>query len=220
MSSNDKINKEVEQAKDSFLKKLEDDGVVHPRGLAAIGFGPFFLAAIPVTTFIAKEGGIFEKAVNGLCNSIVWLSSAGSQSRIAQTGKIAALSGLYIAATYAFTGAASVAGQAAGCKDGRDNKEPRKSTASLKGLPLRLYSAHYNLMEMFPGFALAAALVQAMAPADQALTNLLGLHVITKLFVYYPSYILNVGPTRSLAHILATSSVIGVCLQLAKRPLL
>jgi len=108
--------------------------------------------------------------------------------------------------TYAFSGAGSAAGTDAGTEEGRDNNHPRKQVQNLTGLPLRLHSAHYNLMEMFPGFALSAALAQTMAPGDATLTNLLGL--------------LNLGAPRSIAHILATASVINVALRLAKRPLL
>lgn len=71
-----------------------------------------------------------------------------------------------------------------GNEKGRDNKEPRAQVQNLRGLPLRLHSAHYNMLEKFPGFALSAALAQAMAPGEQSLINLLGLHVISKVFVY------------------------------------
>lgn len=76
-------------------------------------------------------------------------------------------------------------------------------------------SAHYNLMEMFPGFALAAALTQALAPENQQLINLLGLHVLLKVFVHYPCYLLNVAPLRAASHAFATGSVINVCWKLA-----
>jgi uncharacterized MAPEG superfamily protein len=75
-------------------------------------------------------------------------------------------------------------------------------------------SAHYNLMEMFPGFVLAAALTQALAPENQQLVNLLGLHVLAKVFVYYPCFLLNAAPLRAASHVLATGSVINVCWKL------
>lgn len=93
--------------------------------------------------------------------------------------------------------------------------DPRASVNNLSGLPLRLRSAHYNLLEMFPGFALAAALAYVSAPKNQQLINLLGLHVLLKSFVFYPAYLLNVAPLRSLAHLGATASVINVAWQLA-----
>jgi uncharacterized MAPEG superfamily protein len=169
---------------------------------------------------VAQPNGLLESAVNGLCSSVAFLGSAGANSKVSQTGKIAALSTLYITMTYAFSGAGSAAGADAGCNGGRDNNHPRAQLSSLKGLPLRLVSAHNNLMEMFGGFGLTAALTQAMAPADQTLINLLGLHVLSKIFVYYPAYIFNVGAPRTLAHVLATASVINVALKLSKRPVL
>jgi hypothetical protein len=65
------------------------------------------------------------------------------------------------------------------------------------------------------GFALAAALAQVSAPTDQNLINLLGLHVLLKSFVYYPAYLLDIAPVRSLAHLGATASVINVAWLLA-----
>jgi uncharacterized MAPEG superfamily protein len=47
------------------------------------------------------------------------------------------------------------------------------------------------------------------------LINLLGLHVLLKSFVYYPAYLLDVAPVRSLAHLGATASVINVAWLLA-----
>ena len=38
-----------------------------------------------------------------------------------------------------------------GRREGLDNDHPRKHVHQLEGLPLRLRSAHYALMENFPG---------------------------------------------------------------------
>ena len=54
-----------------------------------------------------------------------------------------------------------------------------------------------------------------MAPHDQQIINLLGLHVLSKVIVYYPMYLLNIDVPRSLAHLTATSSVINVAWRLA-----
>lgn len=147
------------------------------------GFGGLFLAAIPLTSWITQPNSLVEKAVNGVISTIAFVGSAGSTSVVPQTGKIAALGALYITMTYAISGAGSAAGVDAGNKEGRDNNHPRAQVKNLRGLPLRLHSAHYHLMEMFPGFAMSAALAQTMAPGDQTLINLLGLHVIAKCFV-------------------------------------
>ncbi len=100
-------------------------------------------------------------------------------------------------------------------KEGIDVNHCRKYINLLDGLPLRMRSAHYNLIENFPAFALAAAMAQTLAPNDAQIVNLLGFHVMTKLLVHYPSYLMGVGPPRTLAHFLATSAVINVCWRLA-----
>ena len=192
---------------------------------------------MPLTSFLVQPNGLLEKAVNALCSGVAFVGSAGSSKSVSQTSKVAALSTLYIAMTYAISGANSVAGVASAQKEGRDNKYPRAQLQGLSGLPLRLHSAHYNMMEKFPGFALSGALAQTMAPGDQSLINLLALHVISKIFVYvhssidipidlelkptryrhYPAYLLNLDTPRSVAHIIATASVINVALKLSKR---
>lgn len=110
-------------------------------------------------------------------------TAGASSAAVPQTGKIAALTALYVATTFAVSGAGSAAAVTAAYKEGRSNKHPRAQFGGLRGLPLRLYSAHANLMEMFGGWAVTAALTQAMAPGDQNLINLLGLHVISKVFL-------------------------------------
>jgi hypothetical protein len=64
---------------------------------------------------------------------------------------IPALSALYLFWTFGASGALSAAGQAMGRAEGFDNDHPRKHVGQLDGLPLRLRSAHYALMENFPG---------------------------------------------------------------------
>ena len=161
-----------------------DNDSVNPKGLATIGGSALFIAAVPLTSFLAQPNGLLEKAVNGLCTAIAFVGSAGSNSKVSQTQKIAALSTLYIFSTYALSGAGSAAALAAGNKEGRDQSHPRAQVQNLRGLPLRLHSAHCNLLEKFGGFGLSAALAQIMAPGDQTLINLLGLHVISKVLVY------------------------------------
>ena len=70
-------------------------------------------------------------------------------------------------------------------------------------------------MENFPGFALAAALAQCLAPNDAQIVNLLGFHVMAKMLVHYPAYLMNVAPPRTFSHVLATSAVVNVCWRLA-----
>ena len=168
-----------------------------------------FLAAVPITTYMTAPGGVLQSFIEAAVRLVPGTANI-SKDRV-----VPALSALYIFATFAGTGALSAAGQAMSSEKGLDNNHPRKHVNNLKGLPLRMRSAHYNMMEMFPGFALAAGLTQALAPNNQQLINLLGLHVLAKVFVYYPMYLLNIAPPRSISHMLATGSVINVCWQLA-----
>jgi len=125
------------------------------------------------------------------------------------------MSALYLFWTFGGSGAVSVAGQAMSRDGGLDNDEPRKHVHNLQGLPLRMRSAHYNLLESFPAFALVAALTQVLAPKNRVIVNLLGINFIAKLFVFYPCYLLGFAGPRSLSHLLGTAAVIDACWRLA-----
>jgi uncharacterized MAPEG superfamily protein len=147
-----------------------------------------------------------------LIDAVIKLIPGGS---IPSDRIIPALSALYVFWTFGGSGAISSAGQAMSREEGLDINHPRKHISQMSGLPLRLRSAHYALVENFPAFALAAALAQVLAPRDAQIVNLLGLHVLSKVFVHYPTYLLDVAPPRTVAHILATASVVNVCWKLA-----
>ena len=172
---------------DSFVHHLTvyhwQSPSVNLKGLAFVGASVLFIPALVLTSWIARPNGVLEKAVNGLCNGIALVFSADSRREVAQSSKIAALSTLYIAVTYGITGVAGVAGVNAGNKEGRDNCHPRAQVKDMQGLPLRMYSAHCNLTEKFPGVNLTEALAQTMAPGNRVIINLLGLHVISKVFM-------------------------------------
>lgn len=82
---------------------------------------PVFLAAIPVTSWLAQPNGVLEKLVNGLLSTTTYIFTAGSSSTISPAATIPALSAIYIFFTFGFTGAASAGAQAAGTRGGRDN---------------------------------------------------------------------------------------------------
>ena len=180
---------------------------VNPSGAAIGAFAAAYLVGVPITSFITKPDSILQSLVQGVCKLVPGGVAAGRT--------IPALSALYIFMTFGASGAFSAAGQAMGRKEGLDDNEPRKFVQDLTGMPYRLRSAHYGLLENFSGFALAAGLAQALAPRDQQITNLLGLHVLLKVIVYYGSYLGNIPPPRTLSHVLATSAVMNVCYRLA-----
>jgi uncharacterized MAPEG superfamily protein len=169
---------------------------------------PLYLAAVPLANYLSKPEGVSQKLLDGMLKLV-------PGGPVASDRVIPAISALYIFWAFGGSAAFSAAGQGMARKDGFDNNSPRAHIHKLQGLPLRLRSAHYNLIENFAGFALAAALVQTINPRDQQNLNLLALHVFLKLGVHYVSYVADIALPRTLSHVLATGSVIGVCWRLA-----
>ncbi|KAF3039227.1 hypothetical protein E8E12_008999 [Didymella heteroderae] len=188
-----------------------ENGVINPSGAIVLAAAPMYLALVPLTSYLTKPNSIVQSLTHAL---IKVLPGVGVNS-ITSGRAIPALSALYLFWTFGASGAASAAGQAMAREEGLDNDHPRKHINKLDGLPLRLRSAHYALMENFPAFALAAALAQILAPNDAQIVNLLGYHVIAKLLVHYPAYLTNIALPRTLAHISATSALVNVCWRLA-----
>lgn len=201
---------------------------INPSGATVLAAAPMYLALVPLTSYLTKPNSI----VQSLTHALIKVLPGVSVNSITSGRAIPALSALYLFWTFGASGAASAAGQAMAREEGFDNDHPRKHTHKLDGLPLRLRSAHYALMENFPGvpnlwniepnnsdldlaFALAAALAQILAPNDAQIINLLGYHVIAKLLVHYPAYLTNFALPRTFAHISATSALVNVCWRLA-----
>jgi hypothetical protein len=111
---------------------------------------PMYLALVPLTSYLTKPNSIVQSLTHAL---IKVLPGVGVNS-ITSGRAIPALSALYLFWTFGPSGAASAAGQAMAREEGLDNDHPRKHINELDGLPLRLRSAHYALMENFPGMCL------------------------------------------------------------------
>ncbi|KAK8108976.1 hypothetical protein PG984_014777 [Apiospora sp. TS-2023a] len=178
-----------------------------------------YLGLIPVTDYVARTGALqylVRTTVSLLpgCASIVANNSSNGTS-VAAPGMIPALAALYLFVSHGATGALSGAGQMMARREGLDLSHSRRHLNQLQGFPLRLYSAHQNLMENFPAWALGAALTQALRPDDAHLVSLLGLHVLAKVFVYYPAYLADVPQLRGPTHLFANAAAINVCWKLA-----
>lgn len=106
-----------------------------------------YLALVPLTSYLTKPNSIVQSLTHAL---IKVLPGVGVNS-ITSGRAIPALSALYLFWTFGASGAASAAGQAMAREEGLDNDHPRKHIHKLDGLPLRLRSAHYALVENFPG---------------------------------------------------------------------
>ncbi|KNG51177.1 membrane protein [Stemphylium lycopersici] len=201
----------AEDKKEQAKRKASENGIINPSGAMLMGAAPMYLALVPVTTYFTKPDSVCQSLVHALIKLLPGVTAASITSGRA----IPALSALYLFWTFGASGALSAAGQAMGRTEGLDNDHPRKHIHELDGLPLRLRSAHYALMENFPAFALAAALSQVLAPNDAQIVNLLGFHVMAKLMVHYPAYLGNVAVPRSVAHLSATAALVNVCWRLA-----
>jgi len=75
------------------------------------------------------------------------------------------------------------------------------------GLPHRMIAAHEALIDIFPAYAVSAALVVSFLPSggfDSGVAlNALTLHVFMKLFIYVPAYLLDVDSVRTSSHLLS-----------------
>ncbi|KAH8631769.1 hypothetical protein IG631_13452 [Alternaria alternata] len=93
------------------------------------------------------DNGVMQSLVHALIKLIPGVTTTAITSGRA----IPALSAIYLFWTFGASGALSAAGQAMGREEGLDIEHSRKHIHKLDGLPLRLRSAHYALMENFPG---------------------------------------------------------------------
>ncbi|KAJ5780390.1 hypothetical protein N7457_005550 [Penicillium paradoxum] len=184
------------------------NGINNPSGIFIAATGPIYLALAPLASKIAAPNGIVQQLTETLV-------SLATRSDVAPARAIPALTLVYALWSFVGSSALSVAGQAMSRSAGLDHDHPRKHRSNMEGVPLRLMSAHHALIEIFPLFAAAACFAQVLAPGDQQIRNLLGLHVLLKTFVFYPSYVAGVSPVRSLSHILSTSAIIRVLWLLA-----
>lgn len=174
-------------------------------------FSTAYLAFVPITSLLTRP----SSPLTTLLPTTLRLLVPGLPASPPPDKQIAALSALYAFWALGATGAFSVAGQGMSRPQGLDNDNPRAHVHGLSGLPLRLRSAHVNLLENFGGFALAAGLAVAKGGGDQQVVNLLGLYVIVKGVVYYFSYLAGLAPVRTVAHFMAVSAVMNVCWRLA-----
>ncbi|KAI9657233.1 MAG: hypothetical protein M1831_004422 [Alyxoria varia] len=165
---------------------------------------------MPITAYLSQPDSIVQKILGSLLqvSGSSGLGASGAALISDKAKAIPALSLLYLFITYA----ASAGGK------------PRKHEGTLTGLPLRLRSAHLNLMDTFPAYALSAALSYASltstrgnvnTPAQQLIVNLLGLHVLLKVFVYLPAYYGDVFPLRGPSHVMSIGVLGAVLWRLA-----
>ncbi|KAF8331390.1 uncharacterized protein EI90DRAFT_1017194 [Cantharellus anzutake] len=82
-------------------------------------------------------------------------------------------------------------------------------------------SAHHSILETFPAFGTAAALVFAThgiakTVGPSTLIDGLFLHVFLKHILFWVCYVLNDDFNRSGAHVLSISTLVSVLLELSR----
>jgi uncharacterized MAPEG superfamily protein len=187
-----------------------------------------WLSTIPVLYVLVKPEGVIEKTLVRPSLSYLLRVTAGSLARSAITKDgekqvlIIGVTILYVTMVYVLSGIVSVVGQSMGTKNGYKNKEPRHSKQQLgPGLPHRMVSTHEALYDIFPAYAVVAAILYATAssaPLGKGVAGIsvpseslsaLVLHVFLKLFVYAPAYLADVDVLRSAAHLHAMAALIA-----------
>ncbi|CCA73516.1 hypothetical protein PIIN_07469 [Serendipita indica DSM 11827] len=178
-----------------------------------------YLAAIPLAEYAARLR-LISFIMNKIGPLALWIlsgfdSNAWNGVKIVKSDGNGSLANsvlitslFYSFVVYVVSAVISIAGQAAGNQAGYQNHEPRKGKESLTGYCHRMVSAHANLMETFPLFAISVLFTQMIAPNNEHLVELVCLQAFAKTFVYIPSYISNVDLPRTISHFLSVGAAL------------
>ncbi|KAF8208055.1 hypothetical protein K438DRAFT_1754800 [Mycena galopus ATCC 62051] len=174
-----------------------------------------YMSGIPVVRFLASPSGFGAKLLTPLLANALRRVSSNSASSIESSPQraVALLTLFYVFFVYILSAIMSATAQLLGNKTGYKNKEPRLNKRNLtSGVPHRMVATHEALYDIFPAYAIAAALFASTATpfstsASTAL-NALVLHVFLKLFVFAPAYLLNVDLIRTCSHMCSVAAVL------------
>ncbi|KAJ7126178.1 hypothetical protein C8R44DRAFT_980030 [Mycena epipterygia] len=172
-----------------------------------------YLSPIPILFFLSRPSGLGARLLTPLLSRALFRVSNGAATPENSPQKaIALLTAFYVLAVYIGSATMSSTGQLLGNKAGYKNKEPRQNKRNLtSGLPHRMVATHEALYDIFPAYAVTAALVAASASASSVPSsslNALVLHVFFKLAVFSPAYLLNVDMVRSYSHMCSISALL------------
>ncbi|KAK7028540.1 membrane protein [Favolaschia claudopus] len=175
------------------------------------------LSAIPVSRFLSSPTGLSARFLTPLLSGTLLRVSNGASAIESKPLKaVALLSLFYVFGVFVLSAIMSVTAQLMGNKTGYKNKEPRLIKRHLTGLPHRMVATHEALYDIFPAYALAAALFASSVSASDRLTpagstalNALVLHVFLKLFVFAPAYVLDVDLVRTCSHVTALGAILN-----------
>ncbi|KAJ7330366.1 hypothetical protein DFH08DRAFT_312702 [Mycena albidolilacea] len=173
-----------------------------------------YLSGIPLIRILSSPTGLGGRFLTPLLSSALHSVSDGASSVENNPQKaVALLTVFYVFVVYILSAIMSALAQLLGNKTGYKNKEPRLNKRTVAGgIPHRMVATHEALYDIFPAYAVAAALVASTftGPSASMVTaiNALVLHVFLKLFVFAPVYLLGIDPVRTYSHMCAVAAVL------------
>ncbi|KAJ7440327.1 hypothetical protein B0H11DRAFT_1827993 [Mycena galericulata] len=176
-----------------------------------VTFGSY-LSPIPILSFLSAPSGLGARLFTPLLSNALLKVSDGTATVQNNPQKaIALLTAFYLASVYIGSATMSVTGQLLGNKTGYRNREPRLNKRNLPtGLPHRMVATHEALYDLFPAYAVTAALVAASitVKSPSIPINALVLHVFFKLAVFSPAYLAGIDVVRSYSHMCSISALL------------
>ncbi|KAJ6632232.1 hypothetical protein B0H10DRAFT_1976633 [Mycena sp. CBHHK59/15] len=176
-----------------------------------VTFGSY-LSPLPILSFLSAPTGLGAQLITPILSATLFKVTGGASTVETNPQKaIILLTVFYLSSVYIVSATMSSAGQLLGNKAGYKNREPRFNKRNLpSGLPHRMVATHEALYDIFPAYAVTAALLAAsISPNSSSVPlNALVLHVFFKVAVYWPAYLLDLDVLRSYSHMCSISALL------------
>ncbi|KAJ7932965.1 hypothetical protein B0H13DRAFT_1856575 [Mycena leptocephala] len=167
-----------------------------------------YLSAIPILLFLSSPSGLGAQFLAPILSTALRRVSNSNLESSPQKA-IALLTVFYMFALYVCSAVMSATAQLMGNKTGYKNKEPRLNKRNLPpGLPHRMVATHEALYDIFPAYAITAALAASSPFPPSQTINALVLHVFLKLAVFSPAYLLDIDVVRTYSHMCSVAALL------------
>ncbi|KAJ7807377.1 hypothetical protein B0H14DRAFT_2609777 [Mycena olivaceomarginata] len=170
------------------------------------------LSALPILSYLAAPSGLGARLLTPVISSALRILSDDTSTVENNPQKaIVLLTAFYLFTVYMASVMLSNMGQLLGNKAGYKNKEPRFNKRNIpNGLPHRMIATHEALCDIFPAYAVTAALIATSITPKSSSTsiNALVLHVFLKVAVYSPAYLLDIDVVRTYSHMCAVAALL------------
>ncbi|KAJ7330386.1 hypothetical protein DFH08DRAFT_815295 [Mycena albidolilacea] len=149
-----------------------------------------YLVATPLVNILSTPSGFGARTLAPVLSAVLLkvLNNTSSVESSPQKA-VALLTLFYVFAVYVLSAIMSAMGQLLGNKMGYKNEEPCLNKCVITcGIPHQMIATHEALYNIFPAYAVAAALFACTSTGPSAPTalNALSLYIFLKLFVYVP----------------------------------